>query len=65
MKLPTLRLLLKHCPEMAGVRPCDPENLTASLRLDFWMLTRYAHTRERFGDMTIDEIALDLAGGVA
>jgi hypothetical protein len=61
-----LRLLLKHCPEMAGVQVNHPDNCTEALRADSWLLVRYAHTQERFGGMGALEIAKEMAaGGIA
>lgn len=61
MILTDLRLLLKHCPEMASVEVNHPDCSTRDLRQDLWLLTRYAHTQEIFGDKSVAQIAVELA----
>lgn len=59
-----LNLLRKHCPEMAGVEVNHPANVTPELRNQFWLLTRWAHTQERFGSKSATEIAVELASTI-
>lgn len=59
-----LNLLRKHCPEMATVEVNHPANITPDLRNQFWLLTRWAHTQERFGNKSAAQIAVELASTV-
>ena len=61
MNLTDLRLLLKHAPAMRGVEVSHPDNCTSALRTDLWMMVRWSHTQERFGDMSTAQIAAELA----
>jgi hypothetical protein len=45
---------------MATAQVCHPDNVTKELRMDLWLMVRWAHTQERFGSMSAAEIAEQL-----